>query len=93
MGKHSYQHQLRRQIQQWQARIERLGAQAGEDRTRGPRRIEEQVEDLRAKQDAARRKLEQLERAPRGLRGTSGATAVLRDRVNRIVRRFVMGTR
>lgn len=93
VGKHSYQHQLHRQIQKWQARIERLGAQAPEDRTGCPRRIEEEVEDLRAKQAAARRKLEQLEREPRGRREVSGATAVLRDRVNRIVMRFVTGSR
>lgn len=93
MGKHSYQHQLRRHIHQWQARIDRLGAHAGEDRTGRARRIEEQIADLRAKQEAARRKLAQLERAPRGIRWASRAAAALRDGVNRIVRRFVPGDR
>ncbi|MDZ7841548.1 MAG: hypothetical protein U5R46_12170 [Gammaproteobacteria bacterium] len=93
MGKHSYQQQLRRQIQQWQARIDGLRAQAGENRTGCPGRIEEQIEDLRAKQDAANRKLEQLDREPRGLRRAYRATAAVRDSVNRIVRRFVPGAR
>lgn len=93
MAKHSYQHQLRRQIQQWQARIEGLGTQAGEDRTGRARRIEEQIKDLRAKQEAARRKLAELERAPRGLRGAARAAVVVREGVNRIVKRFVPGTK
>lgn len=93
MGKHSYQHQLRRQIRQWQASIDRLGTQAGEDPAGGARRIEEQIEDLRAKKEAANRKLEQLARAPRGLRRAARATTAVRDRVNHFVRRFVRGAR
>jgi hypothetical protein len=60
--KYAYQEKLREQVSQWQAGIDRLKEhlkRAG-DGTR--QQVEHQIRDLQAKQKAARRKLDQLER-------------------------------
>jgi len=61
MRKRDYPNKLRTQLREWQDRVERLRRdlrRAGED---SRRELEHQIEDLQAKQKAARRKLEQLE--------------------------------
>lgn len=94
MRKRSYQDQLRTQIRQWQDRIDDLRARAGASGAGSRRQVDEQIEDLRAKQDAARRKLAQLDRRPGGIRqGSRARAAGVRDKVQRVVRRIVPGMR
>jgi len=94
MRKHKYEEQLRSQVRQWQARIDRLkdSLDQGSDETR--RVIEHQVQDLQAKQQAARRKLEQLHRSAQtesSMRlAVAPARAVLR-RVRRAIEKLGPG--
>lgn len=94
MNKQSYQEKLRAQVRQWEERIDQLRAhirQAGAD---SRREIEERLEDLQAKQEAANRKLKQLERTGRGIRKASSARArAARHKVHRAVKRLVSGFR
>lgn len=92
MRKRSYQDKLQTQVRQWQSKIDQLRAhmkQAGSD-TR--RQFEDQIQDLQAKQKAAKRKLEQFERSGQNLRdGSRARVAAARDRMQRAVKKLVSG--
>lgn len=78
MGKHAYQEKLRRQVCQWQAGIDRLKVRLQRVNAETRRELEHRVRDLQAKQQAARRKLEQLDRldhAGKSTRSRAGKTA------------------
>lgn len=64
MRKHrnSYQEKLREQVGRWQAGIDRLKEHLKQAGNGSRQQVEHQVRDLQAKQKAAHRKLEKLER-------------------------------
>lgn len=94
MRKHKYEEQLRSQVRQWQARIDRLKDRIDQGSNETRRVIEHQIQDLQAKQQAARRKLEQLHRAaqtePSVRPVVAPARAVLRG-VRRAIGKLVPG--
>jgi len=94
MTKQSYPDKLRTQVRQWQDKIDQLRAHIKQAGCESRREFEEQIQDLQAKQKAANRKLEQLERTGRSVRKASRARVeAARTKVQRAVRRLVTGFR
>jgi len=94
MSRQSYPDKLRAQIRHWQERMDELRTQLGQAGTDSRRQFDEQLRDLQAKQQAAKRKLDQLDRTGRSVRRKSRAfLGTARTRVNRVVRRLVSGDR
>lgn len=94
MSKYSYQDKLRAQMRQWQERIDQLRVHIREVGAGSRRHFEEQIEDLQAKQKAANRKLEQLERTGRSVRKASRTRVdAARNKVDRALRRLVSRVR
>lgn len=94
MSKHAYRDKLRAQVRQWQDRIDQLRTHIRRAGSESRRELEEQIEDLLAKQKAANRKLEQLERTSRSVRVASRARVrTARGKVQRVVKRLVSGFR
>lgn len=69
MRKHAYPRKLYAQLGDWQGRIDQLIHHIEQADPGTRRELEQQIEDLRAKRSAARRKLDQLERHNRSGRG------------------------
>lgn len=94
MKARAYQHKLRGQLAEWQERIDELRRrveQAGPDSRLD---LEYRIQDLLAKQVAARRKLDQLERTDDAVaRETRARLEEARDKLGRTLRRIVSGTR
>lgn len=90
----AYQDKLRDQLKEWQDRMDRLRRHMRQAGAEGRRELEYQVEDLEAKQDAALRKLKELERTGRSVRDASRARiASTRKTLRNVVRRIVSGMR
>jgi len=64
MRNRHYPRKLDSQLREWQRRIERLRQRLNESSEASRPELENQIEDLRAKQQAARDKLEQLAQRP-----------------------------
>lgn len=91
MRKYTYPKKLRSQVCQWQASIDRLKEnlkRAGVD-TR--RQLEHQIQDLQAKQRAARRKLERLDRVGGPMGKSSRSVNSTLHGIRHVVQKFVSG--
>ena len=62
-SKDAYQKKLQAQLDEWSARIKQMEAKAAQANADAQRDYQEQIEDLKAKQAAAREKLEELQAA------------------------------
>lgn len=92
MGKHAYEEKLRRQVGQWQASIDRLKGRLEQASVETRVVLEQQIQDLQAKQKAARRKLKQLDHfgGSGSVPGAGTARTVLRG-VRRTIEKIVTG--
>lgn len=61
--KNAYRQKLEARLDQWRAEIDKLEAKAAEARADARIEYEKQIEKLRGKQEDARRKLEELDKA------------------------------
>ncbi|MGA8261869.1 MAG: hypothetical protein WB783_16785 [Arenicellales bacterium] len=90
----AYQDKLRNQLKEWQDRMDRLKRHMKQAGAEGRRELEYQIEDLKAKQDAALRKLEELERTGTSAREVSRARIEsTRRTLQNVVRKIVSGMR
>ena len=87
MKERAYQQKLRAQLDEWQCRIEKLRQRVRKTGPDSRLEFEYQIQDLLAKQAAARRKLNQLQRA----NGTIGRGAGAR--VESAIKKIVSGVR
>jgi hypothetical protein len=94
MSQQTYADKLRVQMRRWRVRINELEARSARVNAAGRRAEQERLQDLRAKQQAAERRLEQLERAGRSARAVSGDCAGgVRGKVRRMVSSLLSGVR
>ena len=92
--KRAYPDKLRDQLREWHDRMERLRQHMRQGGAEGPRELQYQIEDLKAKQNAARRKLDELERTGRTVRdGSRARIEAAREKLQDVVRRIVSGMR
>lgn len=95
MKERSYQEKLRKQLGQWQERIDGLREQMKHAGGESRHQAENRIQDLEAKQKAARHKLDQLARLNRAgekvRRGSRNRIAGARKKVGNAIRRLVSG--
>jgi len=69
MQNRHYPRKLRSQLRHWQNKVDRLRSRMNDAGEETRRELENQIEDLRAKQKAAREKLAQVDQSGNGRRG------------------------